>query len=79
VIKNKMSRQYLEMAKNGNVSLEEIEKLTLGSLSKAVFDGDMSMGSIMAGQSAGLVKEIKPVADILSHIFEPSLVAKGVF
>lgn len=78
VIKNKMSRKYLEMTKYGDVSLEEIEKLTLGSLRKAVFDGDMDAGSIMAGQSAGMVKEIRPVKVILEDIFNESLYNKGV-
>jgi enoyl-[acyl-carrier protein] reductase II len=77
VIKNKMSRQYLEMTKHGDISLEEIEKLTLGSLRRAVYDGDMDTGSIMAGQSAGLVKQIKPVKDILSAIYDESRYAKG--
>ena len=39
-----MSRKYLELAKDPNISLEEIEVLTLGSLSKAVFNGDMENG-----------------------------------
>ena len=79
VIKNKMSRQYIKMTSEGSVSLEEIEKLTLGSLSRAVFDGDMKTGSIMAGQSAGLVKEVRPVRAILDEIYLESRVAKGVF
>ncbi len=77
VIKNKMSRKYLELAKSHDLTLEEIEVLTLGSLSKAVFNGDMENGSIMAGQSAGLVKEIRSIRDILVDIFEPSRVNKG--
>ncbi len=77
VIKNKMSRKYLELSKNPEISLEEMEILTLGSLSKAVFDGDMVNGSIMAGQSAGLVKEIKSIRAILEDIFESSRVNKG--
>ena len=77
VIKNKMSRKYLEMTKYGEVSLEEIEKLTLGSLRRAVYDGDMDTGSIMAGQSAGLVKSIRPVSEILSAIYDESRYAKG--
>ncbi|KFZ27006.1 MAG: Nitronate monooxygenase [Candidatus Izimaplasma bacterium HR2] len=77
VIKNKMSRKYLELAKNPEISLEEMEILTLGSLSKAVFNGDMINGSIMAGQSAGLVKEIRSIRAILEDIFEPSRVNKG--
>ncbi|MDT8337107.1 MAG: enoyl-[acyl-carrier-protein] reductase FabK [Candidatus Izemoplasmatales bacterium] len=78
VLKNKMAREYLNLTKYGNASLEELEKLTLGSLRKAVFDGDVDNGSFMAGQSAGLVKEIRSVKEILEDIFENSLVAKGM-
>ncbi len=78
VLKNKMAREYLNLTKYGDTNLEELEKLTLGSLSKAVFDGDLDGGSFMAGQSAGLVKEIRSVKEILEDIFENSLVAKGI-
>ncbi len=77
VIKNKMAKKYLEMTKYGDIKLEELEVLTLGSLKKAVFEGDMENGSIMAGQSAGLVKEIRTVKDILDDIFKNSRVYKG--
>lgn len=77
VIKNKMSRKYIEMTKFGEIGLEEIEKLTLGSLRRAVFDGDMDTGSIMAGQSAGLVKAIRPVKAILDDIYLNSRCYKG--
>jgi enoyl-[acyl-carrier protein] reductase II len=78
VIKNKMSRKYLELTKSGEYDLKEMEELTLGSLSRAVFNGDMDTGSIMAGQSAGLVKGIRSCKEILEHIYEGSLVSKGV-
>ena len=58
--------------------LEEIEMLTLGSLRRAVFDGDMDTGSIMAGQSAGLVKKICTVQEILNAIYDDSRYAKGI-
>jgi enoyl-[acyl-carrier protein] reductase II len=58
--------------------LEELEKLTLGSLRKAVFDGDLDNGSFMAGQSAGLVKSIRPVEQILKDLFDNSLVNRGI-
>ncbi len=77
VLKNKMAKAYLKMAKDPNITLEEMEKLTLGSLRKAVFDGDIHYGSLMAGQSAGLVKSIRPVKDILASICEPSLLFTG--
>ncbi|MBN2541084.1 MAG: enoyl-[acyl-carrier-protein] reductase FabK [Bacilli bacterium] len=78
VLKNKMAKEYLNLTKYGNASLEELEKLTLGSLSKAVFNGDLDGGSFMAGQSAGLVKELRSVEEILKSIFEDSLVNKGI-
>lgn len=78
VLKNRMAREYVQLTKNGNVNLEELEKLTLGSLRRAVVSGDLDGGSFMAGQSAGLVKEIRSVKDILEDIFEGSLVNKGV-
>jgi len=78
VIKNKMAKKYIELTKFGEVGLEELELLTLGSLRKAVYDGDMDNGSIMAGQSAGLVKEIRPVKTILDDIILPSRYYKGL-
>jgi len=78
VLKNQMSREYLDLTKFGTATLMELENLTLGSLRRAVFDGDLDRGSFMAGQSAGLVKAIRPVKEILKDIFENSLVYKGV-
>jgi len=77
VLKNKMSKKYLEMTKYGDIGLEELEILTLGSLRKAVFEGDMVNGSIMAGQSSGLVKKIRSIKEILDDIFKNSRVFKG--
>jgi enoyl-[acyl-carrier protein] reductase II len=73
-----MAREYLNLSKYGTASLEELEKLTLGSLRKAVFDGDLDNGSFMAGQSAGLVKSIRPVEQILKDLFDNSLVNRGI-
>ncbi len=77
VLKNQMSRKYLEMTKCGDIGLEELELLTLGSLKKAVFEGDVVNGSLMAGQSAGLVKKIRPIKEILDDIFLNSRVYQG--
>ena len=46
----------------------ELEELTLGSLKRAVYDGDVENGSVMAGQIAGLVTEIRPVKNIIEDI-----------
>jgi enoyl-[acyl-carrier protein] reductase II len=69
VLKNPMATQYLEMTKS-NATLEELEKLTLGSLRKAVFDGDKENGSFMAGQIAGMIKQIRPMKDVFISLFD---------
>lgn len=55
-LRNQMTKEYLKLEKEG-ASLEELELLTLGGLRKAVIEGDVINGSVMAGQIAGLVKE----------------------
>ena len=67
VLKNKMSQSYLRLEKN-SPPLEELEKLTLGSLRRAVFDGDLDTGSFMAGQVAGMIHEIKPLRQIFEEL-----------
>jgi len=69
VIKNPMAVKYNEMTKQG-YDLMELEKLTLGSLRRAVFEGDMETGSIMAGQIAGLVKSVRSVEEVLKDMFD---------
>lgn len=68
ILKNKMARKYLSLEKQGT-PLEELEKITLGALRRAVFDGDMETGSVMAGQVAGMLHEIRPVRDILATLY----------
>ena len=67
VLRNDMSRKYLEMEKSG-ADFEALEALTLGGLRKAVQDGDTRNGSLMAGQSAGLVKESLSCREIISRM-----------
>lgn len=67
VLRNKMTREYLRMEKEG-ASLEELEKMTLGALRKAVVEGDVTTGSVMAGQIAGLVKSEDTCAEIIEEI-----------
>ena len=68
VLKNKMARQYLALEKKGG-SLVELERHTLGGLRRAVFDGDMENGSVMAGQVAGMLHEIRPVREIFEELY----------
>jgi enoyl-[acyl-carrier protein] reductase II len=67
VLRNKMTREYLKMEQQG-ATLEELERLTLGALRKAVVEGDVANGSVMAGQIAGLVKSEDTCADIIQEI-----------
>ena len=67
LIKNPMAREYLKREKEG-ADVMELEKYTLGSLRKAVFDGEIKNGSLMAGQVCGMVKEIRPVREILKEM-----------
>ena len=67
LIKNRMAREYLEMEAKG-ADKEELERYTLGSLKKAVFEGDVTYGSLMAGQVCGQLKEIRPVEEIIQEL-----------
>ena len=67
VLKNSMTREYIKKEKEGADKMD-LEKFTLGSLRRAVFEGDTKTGSLMAGQTCGQLKEIRPVADIFEDI-----------
>ncbi len=66
-LRNNMTKEYLKLEKEG-VPMEELEYLTLGSLRKAVMDGDTTNGTVMAGQIAAMVKEVQPCKDIIEEI-----------
>lgn len=68
-LRNAMTRQYLKMEKEG-ASFEELEYLTLGSLRKAVVDGDTVNGSVMAGQIAGLVHKQQTCSEMICEIVQ---------
>lgn len=66
-IKNELTKRYHELEAQSS-TLMELEELTLGSLRKAVYDGDVENGSVMSGQIAGLVTEIRPVKNIIEDV-----------
>ena len=68
VLKNRMAREYLALEKRG-ATLEELEHITLGGLRRAVFEGDMERGSVMSGQVAGMLHEIKPLRQIFEELY----------
>lgn len=67
-IKNKMIREYMQLEKEG-ADREKLETYTLGALRKAVHEGDIEMGSLMSGQVCGMLKTIRPVADIFEEMW----------
>lgn len=67
VLRNKLTREYLKLEKN-NGSLSEIEALGKGALQKAVLQGDVDNGSVMAGQIAGLVNKKQSCKEIVDEL-----------
>lgn len=68
-LRNPMSKEYLRLEKEG-AGLEELERLTLGSLRNAVIDGDVKNGTVMAGQIAGMIKKEQTCQEIIDEIME---------
>lgn len=69
ILKNAMAREYVKQEKRGADKME-LEKFTLGSLRRAVFDGDVKNGSLMAGQVCGQLEEIKPIRAIFEDMYD---------
>ena len=67
ILKNQMARTYVSKERAG-ATMMELEQYTLGSLRRAVFDGDTKTGSLMAGQVAGMLHEIKPLRQIFEEL-----------
>lgn len=68
-LRNKMTREYLKLEQSG-ADFMELEKLTLGSLRKAVMEGDVEYGTVMAGQIAGMVSKVQPCKDMIEEIVQ---------
>lgn len=69
VLRNRQANEYLKLEAEG-APFEELEKLTLGSLRKAVVEGDTENGSLMAGQIAGLVSQEYTSKELIEHLME---------
>ena len=67
ILKNAMARAYVAREREGADKME-LEQFTLGSLRRAVFDGDVKNGSLMAGQVSGMLREIRPLRAILEEL-----------
>lgn len=77
VIRNDMTKKYIEL-ENSGASFEELEQLTLGGLRKCVVEGDVVNGSVMAGQSAAMVKERLSCKELIDKLVkETDALIKG--
>ena len=68
IFKNKLARTYIALEKEGKTK-EELEYFVLGALRKAAHEGDIDDGSVMMGQVAGMLNEIKPAKEIIEDLF----------
>jgi enoyl-[acyl-carrier protein] reductase II len=69
VLRNKLSRQFQILEKDTSTFLEQFEELGRGALPRAAKDGDIEMGSVMAGQISGLIKKEQSCLDIIEEMF----------
>lgn len=68
-LRNQMTRKYQALEKEG-AGFEELELLTLGALRKAVVDGDVKNGTVMAGQISGLIKKEQTCSEIIKELMD---------
>ncbi len=68
-LRNKMTREYVKLEQEGK-TFEELEYLTLGTLRKAVQEGDVDLGTVMAGQIAGLISREQTCKEIVDEMMK---------
>jgi len=71
ILKNNLAREILKMEKEGK-GREEIDSLTIGSLKKAAVSGDLEWGSLMMGQIAGMIHEIRSIQELFDDMIAGS-------
>ena len=69
-VKTKFAKRLASGEKDGSLSPDEFEKLTVGALRKAVQDGNLDEGSFLCGAIAGMINEVKPCKDIIKEMFD---------
>ena len=67
-VKTKFAKKLASGEMNGSITPDEFEELTLGSLRKAVQDGNLDEGSFLCGAIAGMVNEVKPCSEIIEEM-----------
>lgn len=68
-VKTKFAKRLVSGEKDGSLTPDEFEEITLGSLRKAVQDGNLEEGSFLCGAIAGMITEVKPCRDIIEEMF----------
>lgn len=68
-VKTRFAKKLASGEKDGTLTPDEFEKLTVGALRKAVQDGNLDEGSFLCGAIAGMINEIKPAKDIIEEMF----------
>ncbi len=77
-LRNRMTREYIKKEQEG-CTFEELEAMTIGSLRRAVQEGDVDHGSLMSGQIAGLVKKEQSCREILEELMAEARAAAAGF
>ncbi len=67
-VKTKFAKKLASGEMNGSITPDEFEELTLGSLRKAVQDGNLDEGSFLCGAIAGMINEVKPCSEIIEEM-----------
>lgn len=68
-VKTKFAKKLATGEKDGSLSPDEFEQLTVGALRKAVQDGNLDEGSFLCGAIAGMINEVKPAKEIVEEMF----------
>ena len=68
-VKTKFTKKLASGERDGSLTPDEFEQLTLGSLRKAVQEGNLEEGSFLCGAIAGMIKEVKPAKEIIEEMF----------
>lgn len=68
-VRTKFAKKLATGEKDGTLTPDEFEKLTVGALRKAVQDGNLDEGSFLCGAIAGMINEVKPAKDIIEEMF----------
>ena len=68
-VKTKFTKKLASGEKDGSLTPDEFEQLTLGSLRKAVQDGNLEEGSFLCGAIAGMISDVKPAKEIIEEMF----------